>query len=391
MLQPDFWLSRRSMYNEPIPVPLTDPGATPGSTLTLSCEWWSYLVAAVGHMLSQGVWASTDQAVISEAVAKVYDLMYLITQAADSGGCETVPMDCNYDFTAEQANPWVAVPTPDYLGDPEWVTTQGWVGAYNVAFTATESEVIIQADFIPQIMTHISFVQPAGIYPSVPIGDWAIRVYDHNLDLMLEVDQDVSLTTTWDGFLPDACRVILRSHLATYYTVVLGLPVPSQVATISSTNVQGASTDGSCTQIVPLADPPTWCKEYDFTGSDYGGAGSGPWVWTPGSGYVIPSGGAQTETWLFGANFEVTEWTVVQNNVESNYNPLGLLHDDDSYIDPGLSFVDVGTQRTWHWAGAAVASVKGMVWTANSSGTTSISFVQIKGSSTVKPTIGGDC
>ncbi len=282
MLNYDDFRPIHSRYEKPIPIPATDPGATPGSSLTLSCEWWSYLAGAVKHMQDQGVWNTSDPAVMTSTLKKVDHLMQLITFSYNkktekpeaAPGCHFTDFDCTYDFTASQANPWIAVDTPDMLGNPAWSSGDGWVGNYNIPFFATESEVIIQADFIPQVVSHIEFTQPSGTFPSDSLEGWAIRVYDHGLHLLLEVPQSLTLTTVWNGLIIDACRIQLRSFLETHYETIDEIPVPSQVAEISTANIIGSSTTGSCEQEVPLADPPefvdAWCNFYDFTASECG-------------------------------------------------------------------------------------------------------------------------
>lgn len=134
-----------------------------------------------------------------------------------------------------------------------------------------------------------------------------------------------------------------------------------------------------------------WCRNYPFTTDSFAANASGVWVYSLGTGWVIPNGGAQTEKWVFGSGMSITEITVLQVNTQSNANPLGLLLDDGSYIDPGLTSTVIGMTETWHWAGAAVTNVAGIVWTGTSTGTTSIPFISLSGNTTAVPLVGFPC
>lgn len=143
------------------------------------------------------------------------------------------------------------------------------------------------------------------------------------------------------------------------------------------------------------ATPPVanWCRFYDFTADAYALLVGGDFSYVGATGYeTTPDATFHTLTMLFGATLTITDWTVIQDNVGSNSNPLGLWHTDGSVVDPGLSGSTVGTLTTWHWTGAPVALVKGMQWTAHGVlGTPStLKSVMIKGQGT-PPTTGTAC
>lgn len=245
-----------SHYNAPIPVPHTDPDASPGSSLSLSCEWWSYLCGALSHLLDDGVWDSNDQAEVTLASHRVEQLRWMIAHAADQGDCHTEALSCVYDFTTSQANPWIAGDT-DTITQTTWsVIGLGWVGGQDNFDFPAWSEVLIEADFIPfSLNAFQAFYNSAH----VPRGgfSWGIRFFDHGLNLLAEVTDTGADNVSFAGPLLNVCRIQVHCYQDSF----AGTLTPA----ITRIEMTGVGVAGGCEQLIPLANPPQSHYCYDFS------------------------------------------------------------------------------------------------------------------------------
>jgi len=342
MLPLDGFRPIHTRYNRPIPVPTTDPGAIPGSSVTLSCEWWAYLIGVCKHLMDQGIWDTNDQTVMSTTIARVYDLLNILAVASNTGDCETVGIGCDYDFTASDANPWVSYPTPTTPQSAWSAIGLGWTGANSTDNPEFWSEVAINADYIPFTLDTLSV--DYGGSPFHCCGeDWAIRLYDHDLNLLAEVADSGASTVSFAGPLANVCRIVAHRRSDSF----AGTLQP----TITGIVLTGTALPGACEQLVPLADPPhrpPFVACFDFTSSDCGWvpvmlganavaeyhAGEG---WGQGSICGSISGGDYL--WI---NSPVLGTGVIMHSLTLEVAPAMSITDTDVEVDhgqPGLAII----------------------------------------------------
>lgn len=280
----DEYRTVQTPYTRPIPLPETDPSDTPASTLTLSCEWWAYLLGAVSALRQDGVWDTADPTLASGALAKVENLRELISHASNAGDCATFALSCDYVFTAEQANPWVSVPTPDMLADPAWGNGHYgnlcWYGGYNTLVEPTRSHCTIRADYIPFTLTSFQFVQRDEA--SADPASVAFQFLDHDLNVLYTALNPQTAIVAYSGPpIEHVCRIIVNVEM---FTATIG-PTVTGNAEVDEIQLGMLSSLFACEQLVPLADPPgivDWCYFFDFAAD-----GLGPWeIYGPYGNYV---------------------------------------------------------------------------------------------------------
>jgi hypothetical protein len=241
-------------------------------------------------MLDDGVWNSDDRAKLDAVHDKIANLLNMIALAQRAGGCDTTELTCSYDFALSRANPWVAGPYTT-VTPTTWGAIVGWVGGQNVPILPDYSEATIQADFIP--MTIESLTINYNFASTNTFGeDWAIRFFDHNLNLLLEVPDTHGTTVTWSG--PPLDHV---SRIQIHRRKDYGFTVDTIAILQVYMNANGCAT--CCTQLIPLADPPSVCRIADFkTGTHgwlpYTGAGF-PGVWVSGTGWIPAAGNVRAD------------------------------------------------------------------------------------------------
>lgn len=369
-----------SRYNAPIPIPKTDPGDTPGSSVTLSCEWWSYVLGALMQLEDQGIWDTNDKDEMLATLKKVYNLWDIVSAGANSGICALMDIECAYDFTVSEAAPWVLGPTPDMSVAPSW--SDDWIGGYNLPLVPTTSQIVIQADFYK---FRVKYLWMESAVPGQQTADWGIRVYDHDLNLLLEVPQNTTGDTLWTGELDNAERIMFQSWINLDF--IEGIPTtPAKIHTVA---VRGDGIDITCAPPVPIGDPPhhpNWVHTFYaqdhelstdwYLSDDYDPLTPIPWgEWQSGNGYATTLVGPGSSKYRLCdirssvAVDEMVRFTIwfdreAGNQISGNYAFAfringATIHEDDQPTFPA---------SPWQWTGSTAVTLLEVITCAGAQG-----------------------
>lgn len=120
------YASPRGSYGRPVPVPTSDPDASPTFTLSVNCAWLAYIRGALQQLLLQATWDTDDPATLLLAQQRAATLIAMFEE------CPGVPAPfaCDYDLrTSDQG--FVNYPRPSlspaalgvYIGGSGWNAT----------------------------------------------------------------------------------------------------------------------------------------------------------------------------------------------------------------------------------------------------------------------------
>jgi hypothetical protein len=150
---------RRSVtpYLVPIVLPPCDPDFQPVS-VSISCQWLSYIVGALSILKEQATWDTTDPDLMLEAIQRANNLIEIFSAAIDDSACAAllVPIACDFHFDSGDGG-WVIDPS---FGFGTYVSGVGFESTH-VSGVSEQAITILKVFPSPFGLTHVDFTYEA--------------------------------------------------------------------------------------------------------------------------------------------------------------------------------------------------------------------------------------
>lgn len=183
----------RGSFERPVPVPTSEPDATPTRTVSVSCQWLPYVRGALQQLLLQATWQTDDPGTLLLTQQRVFNLIDLFSE------CEGGPgLACPFDFTAGAASDGGFVPvtqagiTPDTTGAFEsgigWVSTD----ATAIGDGSTFNDVSIVKTFAVPIVIDDIFIEYNVSRGLITVDSPVNRLIVHDTSLGNQIDSVAS-------------------------------------------------------------------------------------------------------------------------------------------------------------------------------------------------------